>query len=1072
MRKFPAILVILLILTAGDSFSQTTPMSFQPTRPGAAGTPGDLDKNFKSFLGGPNNVRFLGTPNLMSAAVYAAGEGKKVLIGGSFRLAASNVSYSVQDGTRAVTVNVVWRNLIRLNGDGTLDTSFISETALANSLTGGTNIEFGPDGAVYSILVEPVGDLYRLMVAGDFLNFIQTQPRLSLPRKRYLMLQTLLPSPVLETAPGEVKIPVKNAEGRLQLRDPEDPTRSARVGTLVLQLDNGKVYRKTSQGPDGAVLPGVPPMDTWVVVPEPSEPLISLVPNLDAGDGFNDPVNALRRFPISGSNLYFAAGNFTSFANAEVRGITQLAISTTGGISQSPSFNPPQPEGRVFDIAALGQRIFFVGDFKTLKNNASANASAQLQWSGIAAMSSNGTVDLGFQPGSGFDGPVRSIVADAVNNRIIVVGKFTNYNDLPVGRIVRLNPSGVADADFPAPNNKNDSGANGPILSVLRQSDGRLLIAGEFTAYNGIDRAGIARLEPDGSLDETFVPQGKASGIQTFAYDQDGGPSTSSLIGGPIAVGNFQNLFASNLTGVARFISGRFPVIWYQPNKINQPHAVTLGDSKVLRVIATDNWIGYTGELDPPLDPLQRPYDTLEYQWQRNGKNIQGATQPELELKDFSASQAGRYSVRIYNSQFLVVSEPVSLEAVNPFSAVLPPKGLSVNGRIAPNPTLNGGLGGSIQFTMSRTGMVSGTIVLGNPGGRLITQRFSGQYNYTNGLEIQIRRPNQSPLTLRLQADVPGVGTELPASERFFEFAGDGNSISDSFGNTAALIASNIPWSKSYPATPYASSLPYNIGLTNSPAGDPDELIGEPGMEQPRVPQGYGFISMRILPANGQARLSGVLSDGTRFSATTAVLNDASGTVPIWIPLYSAQGSLTGTLSISSDADENGILPDDAVNPVLAELVWNKPSNVPKSPGAAGFTGLGLSDLPGSGLFRPAIAAQAPFVELEIADGAWEGLPGSLTGGPIFQAFTVANGRGKADGDNPAAVTFGFAPRTGLMRGNFVNADVNDGLRRVAYQGIALTGTGLPEFFGFFVMPNLAKFPAFYVGGSVSGSGN
>jgi uncharacterized delta-60 repeat protein len=47
---------------------------------------------------------------------------------------------------------------------------------------------------------------------------------------------------------------------------------------------------------------------------------------------------------------------------------------------------------------------------------------------------------------------------------------------------------------------------NGLVLASTYQSDGKLLIAGQFTRVHGVGRAGIARLNTDGTLDTSFDP--------------------------------------------------------------------------------------------------------------------------------------------------------------------------------------------------------------------------------------------------------------------------------------------------------------------------------------------------------------------------------------------------------------------------------------------------------------------------------------------------------------------------------------------------------------------------------------
>lgn len=51
------------------------------------------------------------------------------------------------------------------------------------------------------------------------------------------------------------------------------------------------------------------------------------------------------------------------------------------------------------------------------------------------------------------------------------------------------------------------SGTNGKIKSAAIQSDGKILIGGEFTTYRNISRPKLARLNTDGSLDTTFNPK-------------------------------------------------------------------------------------------------------------------------------------------------------------------------------------------------------------------------------------------------------------------------------------------------------------------------------------------------------------------------------------------------------------------------------------------------------------------------------------------------------------------------------------------------------------------------------------
>jgi uncharacterized delta-60 repeat protein len=83
------------------------------------------------------------------------------------------------------------------------------------------------------------------------------------------------------------------------------------------------------------------------------------------------------------------------------------------------------------------------------------------------------------------------------------------------------------------------SGANGQVAAIAIQQDGKTIIGGSFTSYNGIERISVARLNVDGTLDESFTPvTGAGSFIRTIAIQPDG----KILIGGIIHNSNVSYL--------------------------------------------------------------------------------------------------------------------------------------------------------------------------------------------------------------------------------------------------------------------------------------------------------------------------------------------------------------------------------------------------------------------------------------------------------------------------------------------------------------------------------------------------
>jgi hypothetical protein len=73
------------------------------------------------------------------------------------------------------------------------------------------------------------------------------------------------------------------------------------------------------------------------------------------------------------------------------------------------------------------------------------------------------------------------------------------------------------------------TGADGTVVAITLQPDGKILIGGDFTSYNGTPRNRVARLNADGSLDMSFNPgTGANSTVYALAVQPDG----KILIGG------------------------------------------------------------------------------------------------------------------------------------------------------------------------------------------------------------------------------------------------------------------------------------------------------------------------------------------------------------------------------------------------------------------------------------------------------------------------------------------------------------------------------------------------------------
>lgn len=112
--------------------------------------------------------------------------------------------------------------------------------------------------------------------------------------------------------------------------------------------------------------------------------------------------------------------------------------------------------------------------------------------------SQDGSLDTTFDVGSGANGNVY-LTKQLPNGKILIGGQFTSYDGNSANGIARLNSDGSFDSTF-----NMGSGINFRVSDALIESDGKIVIVGEFSTYNGVARNCIVRINADGTLDPTF----------------------------------------------------------------------------------------------------------------------------------------------------------------------------------------------------------------------------------------------------------------------------------------------------------------------------------------------------------------------------------------------------------------------------------------------------------------------------------------------------------------------------------------------------------------------------------------
>ena len=133
------------------------------------------------------------------------------------------------------------------------------------------------------------------------------------------------------------------------------------------------------------------------------------------------------------------------------------------------------------------------------------------------------------------DGFRRTSVCDglAPNGELVVGGAFTSVDSSGSRyHLARLFSDGSLDSTFFA----TGSGVSSTVWSLAVQTDGRIVIGGDFASINGTSRTRIARLNSNGTVDGSFLPTNTINNSVLALAVQT---NNAVVIGGNFSQGSF-----------------------------------------------------------------------------------------------------------------------------------------------------------------------------------------------------------------------------------------------------------------------------------------------------------------------------------------------------------------------------------------------------------------------------------------------------------------------------------------------------------------------------------------------------
>ena len=423
----------------------------------------------------------------------------KILVGGDF---------SLMNGVNS-------RQIIRLNTDGSKDNSFVPTIG----------------GRVESIALQPDG---KILIAGSSSTFINghlqryvfrlnadgtTDPTFDLGSIGFSFSATAVYKVVVQSdgkviVGGYFNFFNSQPQGKL-IRFNSDGTKdnSFDIGTGAL---NSNAVRDIELQPDGKILVSGG-FTSWNGQPAGSIIRLNYDGSLDSSFFLAIPNAYAPDIALQQDGKIVAIGTYT------VNGVLNRAVQLNSDGSLTNTLQNLRVGNAANCVAVQSDDKILIGGFLNSINGVAKNS--------LARLNTDGSLDMSFNLNTGLNDKVEA-VAVQVDGKTILGGAFTTFEGISQNRIIRILDDGSKDLSFAI-----GSGFNNTIYTIVIQPDGKILVGGNFTQFNGVNTNSILRLNNDGTLDSSFaVSSGFNDYVKIILLQPDG----KILIGGNFTTFNGQ----------------------------------------------------------------------------------------------------------------------------------------------------------------------------------------------------------------------------------------------------------------------------------------------------------------------------------------------------------------------------------------------------------------------------------------------------------------------------------------------------------------------------------------------------
>lgn len=489
-------------------------------------------------------------------------------------------------GTFSNSAGTTGGNLVRLNADGTLDTSFNP----------------APDGTVTSLAFDEAG---RILVGGDFDEIFDTARRNfarintddtldALDLRTNASVRSITPIPggssfylggdfTQITAHGASSATTRPYFARINEAGTIDeafaPTLNAAVFTVIIQDNNRILIGGNFTAVNSAAANRIARLNTTNGSTDTAFTL-----------GFNGIVEQM---VVDGQGRILAAGGFTTaFTSTTDSGVARqfvarFTIGSNGAATLDETFRPAISSNvRSIAVDSAG-RIVIGGAFSSVTDGDGTNPAVRRfvarfvvdETTGAATLDDsfnpqpNDSIEAVVVPGDGpladsviIGGRFESVLPEAL---VLIGGEFTAVGNASIPYLARLSNDGSADPSFaPRP--------DGAVYALAGLADGRVLAAGDFENVGSdpaVPRGRLAVFANDGTLDETFT-----TATDGTVYAVDVQADGSILIGG-----TFTTVGGAAHANLARLDADGAVDASFSPSTDGAVHAImTQPDGRVL----------------------------------------------------------------------------------------------------------------------------------------------------------------------------------------------------------------------------------------------------------------------------------------------------------------------------------------------------------------------------------------------------------------------------------------------------------------------------------------------------------